>query len=90
MKLGLLMGIFGAWDTGAVCKVLFKENTGSTRGFVALSSLTDGYCEDIDLATIGGSPATDAHFREIGHVKETVAAAGAGTYQLVLIHFHTL
>lgn len=77
-----------AWTT--VCQVLYKENTASTRGYVALASATDGYAEDIDLATIGGSPATTAHFKEIGHVLESKSAGGAGTFQSVLIHFHTL
>jgi hypothetical protein len=79
-----------AWTTGAICQVLYKVNTASTRGWVAVADADDGFASDIDIASIGGNPATTAHFKEIGHVKQTLTAGGAGVSNLVLIHFHTL
>lgn len=79
-----------AWTTGAVCQVLYKNETASTRGWVCVSDAVDGRASDVDISTIAGTPATTAHFKEIGHVKETKSAPGTGLANLVLIHFHTL
>lgn len=80
-------GFIWTWTTGAICQVLYKDSTASTRGFVAISDAIDGRASDIDLSVINGNPSTAAHFKEIGHVKESKTA---GTNVLVLIHFHTL
>ena len=76
-----------AWTTGAICQVLNKDSTNSTRGWVCVADAADGRASDMDIATIGGNPQTTAHFKEIGHVKESVTG---GTNKLVLIYFHTL
>ena len=65
-----------AWTTGSICEVLFREDTGSTRGYIAISDSKDGYANEVDSSTIGGNPAISTHFKEVGHVKETVAAPG--------------
>lgn len=86
---GSANGYIWAWTTGSICQVLFKENTASVRGYVAISDAVDGRGNNIDLATIGGNPSIDTHFKEIGHVKESKGAV-EGVSNLVLIHFHTL
>jgi len=80
-------GYIWVWTTGAICQVLYKDATASTRGFVCIADATNGRASDVDLSTIAGLPASDVHFKEIGHVKETKTG---GTNVLVLIHFHTL
>lgn len=84
---GSTNGYIWAWTTGSICQVLFKDSTASVRGYVAISDAVDGRANNVDLATIGGLPAADIHFKEIGHIKES---KNAGTNLLVLIHFHTL
>ena len=80
-------GYIWVWTTGAICQVLLKDTIASTRGYLAISADTDGRADSLDIATISGTPATTAHFKEIGHHKESKAG---GTNVLTLIHFHTL
>jgi len=76
-----------AWTTGASCQMLYKDSTAATRAFVAIADAVDGRASDIDIATIGGNPSIDTHFKEVGHVMENKTA---GTNVLVMVHFHTL
>jgi hypothetical protein len=80
-------GYIWAWTTGSVCQVLFKDGVAPVRGYVATSADTDGRGNAVDIATIGGNPAIDIHFREIGHIRESKSS---GTNVLALVHFHTL
>jgi uncharacterized membrane protein len=75
---------FWAWMHGSKCQVLYKENTASTRKYACVADATDGYASDVDIASIPN------HYKEVGQVCESKAAGGAGTYQIVLIDFHTL
>lgn len=70
--------------TGGIVEVLLDENTGSTAGNWAQTG-TAGYCDGNNAAPV---PAT--HWQEVGHVLETVAAGGAGTWQMakILMHFN--
>ena len=65
------------WINGSVAEVLYKENTASTHGNILLADAVDG--RGSDVANPGtGLPATDTHFKECGHVLESIAAGGAG------------
>jgi len=76
------------WVTGARCQVKYLENTASTHGNILLCSIAGaGLGEDVANPG-GGLPGTDTHFRENGHVCESHAAGGAGTYNLVLCDLH--
>jgi len=72
------------WVTGSVAEVLWKDNTASTMGNVALGDDTDGRAYDV--AVPSGNPVVAEHFREIGHVLET--QANNLTDSLVLVHLH--
>jgi hypothetical protein len=66
-------------------KVLLDDNTGSTAGNWVETSEA-GYAD----ATQADPPGPVlAHFQEIGHCIETVAAGGAGTHVLttIIVHF---
>jgi hypothetical protein len=67
-------------------KVLLDDNTASTAGnWVSTSEA--GYADATNAAPPG--PVL-AHFQEIGHCIETVAAGGAGTHVLATIILHFL
>jgi hypothetical protein len=67
-------------------KVLLDDNTGSTAGNWVETSEA-GYADATQAAPPG---AVLAHFQEIGHCIETVAAGGAGTHVLATIILHFL
>lgn len=66
-------------------KVLLDDNTASTAGNWVETSEAGGYAD----ATQASPAAAPAHFREIGHCIESVAAGGVGTHVLatVILHF---
>jgi hypothetical protein len=71
--------------TGGRTQVLLEDNTGSTAGYWAATG-DAAYAQS--LAAPPG--AVLAHFQEIGHFIETVAAGGAGTHVLaeIIMHFN--
>jgi hypothetical protein len=73
------------WQVGSICQALLKNTITAARGELALAADTDGR---LDRAVNPGSglPATDTHFKEVGHVMQNVTG---GTDQLCLISFHT-
>lgn len=74
------------WGVGSICQVLYEDSFGATRGHILVASGTDGRAEDI--ANPGsGVPATETHFKECGHVLQTVAA-GTDVLVLAAIHFN--
>lgn len=82
---------------GQACKIIFlgsayvrlKENSGSTKGnWVGPSTVAGNADASAADPPGGGIPELEAHFKEIGHALETVAAGGAGTYQLCLCELH--
>jgi len=73
------------WTSGSTCQVLLTDETGATRGQVALASDTDGRIYVVDVPS--ANPAVAEHFREVGHVMQTVAAPEEGA-ALVLCSIH--
>lgn len=74
------------WLNGSVCQVLYKNSTAATRGNLLLAADTDGRC--IDVTNPGsGVPATETHFKECGHVLQSVGA-GTNVLALAMIHFN--
>jgi hypothetical protein len=67
-------------------EVLLDDNTGSTAGNWVETSEA-GYANATAAAPPG---AVLAHFQEIGHSLQTVAAGGAGTHVLCLVNLHFL
>jgi hypothetical protein len=65
------------------CQVLLDDNTGSTAGNWVQAG-TAGYCDATNVAPVG----VPAHWREVGHSLQTVAAGGAGTHMLCFIMMH--
>jgi hypothetical protein len=73
------------WISG-VAQVLFKNTVAATRGNILLAGDTDGRA--IDAANPGGGlPGTDTHFKECGHVLQTVAG-GTDVLALAILHFN--
>lgn len=73
------------WISG-VAQVLFKDGVAATRGNILLAGDTDGRA--IDAANPGGGlPGTDTHFKECGHVLQSVTA-GTNTLALAILHFN--
>lgn len=74
------------WEVGSVCQVLYKDGVAATRGNILVAADTDGRA--IDVANPGsGLPATDTHFKECGHVMQTMSA-GTNVLVLATIHFN--
>jgi hypothetical protein len=71
------------WINGSVCQVLFKDGESATRGYVAIAADTDGRGKNVSVPT--GTPTQNDHWKEIGHVMQSVAD---GTDILVLCHLH--
>lgn len=71
------------WKNGSTAQVLYKDTVASTRGQICTAADTDGRA--IDIVVPVGSPGIDAHFKEIGHVRESKIA---GTDVLVLVELH--
>lgn len=74
------------WMVGSVCQVLYKDGVAATHGNILIAADTDGRA--IDLANPGGGlPGTDTHFKECGHVLQSVGA-GTNVLALVVLHFN--
>jgi hypothetical protein len=73
------------WKPGSRCQVLFKDGVTPTRGNILIAADTDGRGNSI--ANPGsGLPAVETHFKECGHVCQSVAS---GTDVLALCEIHT-
>lgn len=73
-----------AWRIGSArCLCMLADGQTSTAGYLALGSDTDGRIYNIDVPII--NPAEAEHFREVGHVVQTVSS---GTDVLVLVDTH--
>jgi hypothetical protein len=71
-----------------IADVLMEDNTATTRGYWLRSSITEGgYGNAVTSTPPGGDV---AHWTELGHCLETVAAGGAGTHVLAkcILHFN--
>jgi hypothetical protein len=74
------------WVNGSICKVLFEDGIAPTRGSIAICSDVDGRADNV--ANPGtGLPGVEVHFKEIGHVMETVTA-GTNILALVMTHYN--
>ena len=74
------------WMPGSVCQVLYKNSTAVTHGNILIAADTDGRA--IDIANPGGGlPGTDTHFKECGHVMQTLTG-GTDVLVLACIHFN--
>lgn len=74
------------WCNGSVCQVLFKDGVAATRGNILVAADTDGRA--IDLVNPGGGlPGTDTHFKECGHMLQSVNA-GTNVLALASLHFN--
>jgi hypothetical protein len=74
------------WMVGSVCQVLYKDGQAATHGNLLLAADTDGRATDV--ANMGGGlPATDTHFKECGHVLQSVGS-GSDILALVILHFN--
>jgi hypothetical protein len=71
---------------GSVAKVLWKDSTLSTRGFVALADAVDGRASDVEVPS--SNPVVAQHFTEIGHVMESQANNLTNSLVLVCLHFN--
>jgi len=69
-----------------VARVLFKDGESSTRGNILLAADTDG--RGYNVANPGGGlPGTDAHFKECGHVLQSVSS-GTNILVYCVLHFN--
>jgi hypothetical protein len=74
------------WVNGSVCQVLYKDSVAATHGNILIAADTDGRA--IDIANPGGGlPGTDTHFKECGHVMQSVGA-GTNVLALAMLHFN--
>lgn len=74
------------WMGGSICQALYEDSFGSTLGNILIASGTNGRAEDV--ADPGsGLPAAAIHFKECGHVMETVAG-GTDVLVLACLHFN--
>jgi hypothetical protein len=74
------------WVSGSTCQVLLKDTIAATRGEIALCADTNGRA--IGTTNPGsGLPATDTHFKEIGHVLES-KVGGTNVLVLCTLHFN--
>ena len=74
------------WLNGSIAEVLWKDETASTKGYVALADNVDGRASDI--AVPSANPVQAEHFREIGHTMSSQDDAQADSLVLVHIHFN--
>lgn len=73
------------WKPGSRCQVLFEDGQAGVRGNILIAAVTDG--RGYGIANPGtGLPAVETHFKECGHVCQSVTA---GTDILVLCEIHT-
>jgi hypothetical protein len=73
------------WMCGSVAQVLMKDGVAAVRGYVALAADTDGRADNVDVPT--SNPVVAQHFKEIGHVMQSVNA-GTNVLALVCLHFN--
>lgn len=74
------------WGVGSVCQVLYKDSNAATRGNILLCADTDGRA--IDITNPGsGLPSVETHFKEAGHVMQSVGA-GTNVLALCVLHFN--
>lgn len=74
------------WNIGSICLVLYKDGVAATRGNLLIAADTDGRA--IDIANPGtGLPAAEIHFKECGHVMQSVNA-GTNVLVLAMLHFN--
>jgi hypothetical protein len=74
------------WMTGSVCQVLMKNTVAAVRGDILIAADTDGRADD--LANPGGGlPGTDTHFKECGHIMQSVGG-GTNVLALAILHFN--
>lgn len=71
------------WTSGAVCQVLLKDGTASTRGNWAYVSDTAGRADLTNADPIGATE----HTREIGHCLES-KSSGTNVLARVTLHFN--
>jgi hypothetical protein len=74
------------WVNGSICQVMFKDGVKATRGEICIAADTDGRADRI-INPGGGLPGVDTHFKECGHILQTVEA-GTDILALVTIHFN--
>jgi hypothetical protein len=67
-------------------RVLLKNGTSCTTGQLAIAADTDGRMLAINNPG-SGLPATETHFKEIGHVMET-KGSGTDVLAMIVLHFN--
>ncbi len=74
------------WVSGSICQVMFKDGVSVARGEICIAADTDGRADRV--ANPGsGLPGIDVHFKECGHIMQTVGS-GTNILALVTIHFN--
>jgi hypothetical protein len=74
------------WVNGSICQVMFKDGVKATRGEICIAADTDGRADRVTNPG-GGLPGVDIHFKECGHILQTINA-GTDILALVMIHFN--
>jgi hypothetical protein len=74
------------WVNGSICQVMFEDGVKATRGNICISSDVDGRADALSNPGTG-LPAVETHFKECGHVLQTVDP-GLDKLALVMIHFN--
>ena len=74
------------WVNGSICQVMFEDGIAPTRGYVAICSDVDGRADQFSNPGTG-LPAVDIHFKETGHILQSVSS-GTSVLALVSLHFN--
>ena len=74
------------WVNGSICQVMYKDGVKATHGEIAICADTDGRADRV-VNPGAGVPAIETHFKEIGHIMQTVDA-GTNILALTMIHFN--
>jgi len=70
-----------------IAQVLLKDATASTMGNLLIAADTDGRANATTAAPSSGLPSVDTHFKECGHMMQTVVG-GTNVLAYASIHFN--
>ena len=74
------------WVTGSVAQCMFEDGIAPTRGNICIASDVDGRADSITNPG-SGLPGHDIHFKECGHILQSVSS-GTSILALVSLHFN--
>ncbi|MFZ4463772.1 MAG: hypothetical protein ACOYN5_07980 [Bacteroidales bacterium] len=74
------------WSVGSICQVMFKDGVSVAHGEICIAADTDGRADRLTNPG-SGLPGVETHFKECGHILQTVTA-GTNILALTTIHFN--